>query len=300
MAPSGSTAAFAVVLAVNLWLWYQKPPELWAALALFARVVACVLLFGALFQLLRVLQRPWLRHVVVDALEREHIASSSVSLVHCLGVGPIAAWSLLTEESLGPCTRAALSLNYESTHAACDLQTPSPAAATLVPISIAFLVFDLLQVNKWKHSNMMIIAHHFIAVMMWPYALLTLPVTHWFLLVFLAYECSTPFVVLRDIIDQIYGRGVMYLVNGLLMTFVFVIVRNLTAPASLLCAAVLVSHTDAGSVWLYGALSVVPVVFNLVWGFQVVRGATKFLFAKKRSAPRAAASPPQTEHRHQA
>ena len=117
-------------------------------------------------------------------------------------------------------------------------------------------------------------------------------------------QCSTPFVLLRDIIDRLCGKGALYAVNGLLMTFSFVMVRNLTAPASLLCAAVLVSHTDACSVWLYGALSVVPVALNLVWGFQVVRGATKFLFAGRRGARRPeAAKPSQTarrEHRHKA
>ena len=85
-------------------------------------------------------------------------------------------------------------------------------------------------------------------------------------------------MLLRGIIDRFFGKGTLYAANGLLMTFSFVAVRNLTAPASLLCAAVVVFDTDVRSVWFYGALSVIPVGLNLVWGLQVVRGATKFLF----------------------
>ena len=62
------------------------------------------------------------------------------------------------------------------------------------------------------------VAHHLISVAAWPYALLAGPTTpgnsHWFLLVFLAYECSTPFVLLRGIIDRLFGKGALYAANA--------------------------------------------------------------------------------------
>ena len=81
----------------------------------------------------------------------------------------------------------------------------SPTAEFLVPITIAFFLFEVAMYSKWKDGGALMLIHHFGAIFLFPIALAK-QIGHWQLLLFLVYEISSPFLHVRWFLSR-FGSG---------------------------------------------------------------------------------------------
>ena len=125
-----------------------------------------------------------------------------------------------------------------------------------------------------------------LSIALWPYGLAS-GTGHFYMLVWLSYEISTPFLQLRWMIQEVCGKGVLYILNGAALTLSFVGARNLTTPAVVFSLYFTCLRHRTPTVWVYGVASLVPPLLNLFWGKQLVLGIVK-LFSKKKAAPSSA------------
>lgn len=72
----------------------------------------------------------------------------------------------------------------------------SAAAEFIVPITVAFFLFEVALYSKWKDGGALMLIHHFGSIAMFPVALAK-QVGQWHLLLFVFYEASSPFLHLR-------------------------------------------------------------------------------------------------------
>lgn len=133
-----------------------------------------------------------------------------------------------------------------------------------------------------------------LSLISWPFALCALGgnssypqgALHWFLLVCVSMEFSSPFVQIRWFLSAWgYRQDPIYLVNGLLMTFSFILCRIIIAP--FLCWAIYFAepyhYEKSGyldplrwlSWWLY-----LPTLLNIFWTYQLVNGILNVSKAK--------------------
>eukprot|EP00467_Chlorarachnion_reptans_P025327 CAMPEP_0114516512 /NCGR_PEP_ID=MMETSP0109-20121206/17369_1 /TAXON_ID=29199 /ORGANISM="Chlorarachnion reptans, Strain CCCM449" /LENGTH=200 /DNA_ID=CAMNT_0001696909 /DNA_START=140 /DNA_END=742 /DNA_ORIENTATION=+ len=181
--------------------------------------------------------------------------------------------------------------SYES---AVDLNYGKVYIANLLSLTIGYMMYDVIILAQIGELKALIAVHHLVSIGLWP-LLNSHSVGQMWILYFLSTEITGPFNVIRMMLCEIkkshseaYEKhySMFYLINGLLFTALFVVWRLIPIPSLLVAGyranpfrtASIPKHYEETRV-LYAKFAIVfailPILFNMFWGFQVVSGALK-------------------------
>ena len=242
---------------------------------------------------------PWYRGVFkdVEKLEEEaHAAGRSLGyeagakmapLVHSLIVAPASIYALLTEASLHASTVATLGLDGKQVAALAreQIYSASPIAMSVVPVTMAFFLYDLSCYSAWSgdsgtpYYNEMMLLHHVLSLILFP-ASLARVTGHWFLLVFLSYELSSPFIYFRWFSQRILGKGTVWTVSSALFLATFLMQRVCTIPALTVSVLETFNYPEDSVLQVLAYSSFVPMALNLTWAVFIVKAAVQEIGAK--------------------
>ncbi|GAB5369015.1 hypothetical protein AAMO2058_001368700 [Amorphochlora amoebiformis] len=210
-------------------------------------------------------------------------------LLHHVVVGFVATYALLFDPF---CYRVLSGVMSGSHQGAKDLNFGRSAyCVALLPLTLGYMIFDLIELIRCGQVNMLIGVHHVTALLLWP-ILLHYGTGEMWILYFLSTELTGPFNVIRKMLSEINVKeSKVYLINGILFTVLFVAWRMVPIPW--LCNALIQAHPfnpsyvpESYSItqlfWarVAAVFSVVPLLFNMYWGLLVVRGATRIFLNK--------------------
>ncbi|CAE8652496.1 unnamed protein product, partial [Polarella glacialis] len=161
-----------------------------------------------------------------------------------------------------------------------DSRGPSLAAEVLTPVTIGYMVTDLLLLSQWHLTDqaswpeaVLMLGHHTLSLISWPCAVL------WdfcarYVVILLAFEVSSLFLTVNWLLT-ISGRktSLLYIISGLLFTGSFVVVRLGCVIPQLLAfwqASPWLTYLSGVPAWAPpgSALLVIPHLLNLFWGVK--------------------------------
>jgi len=215
-----------------------------------------------------------------------------LNMTHHIVVGITASYAILWDpecsEGFGELSRytyaGARSLNYGT----------SKYIPLLVPWTLGYMIFDLLQliyIRKWK---ILILLHHTLALILWP-TFIKWNVGHMWIMYYMSTEITGPFNVTRIILSEVsLKQSRAFIINGVAFTVLFIIWRLLPIPA--LGFALYRANPFNNSMlppsynWEMKVCVRVAAVFamaapllNLVWGYQIIKGAYRIFSGKEKS-----------------
>lgn len=177
---------------------------------------------------------------------------------------------------------------------------PSLAAQALMPVTIGYMIADLMLLPSWSLSkgssveNGLMVMHHVFSLAVWPCTILYNYCGR-YVVVLLAYEVSSIFLTLNWMLSTAGMKtGALYKVSGLLFTASFVLVRMVGALPQLLAlwhappwTFTVVDKVAPGEMmtWqIYATITLIlPHALNLFWGVKVVRGFMAVLLKADKS-----------------
>lgn len=204
-----------------------------------------------------------LHHIIVAPLAFVAIGGDAVTLqtLECFGCSE-AAPLLIRDKALGP----------------------SHAAQALVPITVGYMLADLLLISQWslptkggQIENMLMLVHHALSMITWPHCI-------WFdfctryVLFLVSYELSSIFLTVNWLLSTAgMKQHPVYFASGLLFTATFVLTRMVGAVPQLLAlwnAPPWVAPTEGVPtyVWMGSIVLLLPHAMNFFWGVKVIRG----------------------------
>lgn len=209
-------------------------------------------------------------------------------LIHALVVTPASIYALFMEEALAPSTFAAIRLDGATVTALAKQQIYSPSvyAEAVVPVTMAYFIYDLACYSEWTGDsvapryNEMMCLHHVLSLILFP-ASLASGTGHWFLLFFISYELSSPFIYFRWFAQRIIGKGTVWTMSSMLFLISFIFQRVFTIPA--LTISVLATfnyHADDPILQVLAYSSFIPMVLNVTWAYFIVQTAAMEISAK--------------------
>lgn len=249
----------------------------WLCASFYAAVFLAIWLFIMLiFRCCRVSDEPF-------GVGQGTWALKMAMLCHHMFVGPLALMSLFVDQAawssiicLG-CPEAASRLVRD------DL--PSLAAEAMVPISMGYMIADLLLIKHWhlkkgagNQENVMMMMHHILSLSSWPTAIFYDYCSR-YLLFLIATEVSSIYLTLNWFLATAgKKKSIFYIISGALFTVSFVLTRNCASVVQIIA---LINKPPAYSVddvpvvlrWCGTIWLVFPHMFNTFWGFKVIKGA---------------------------
>eukprot|EP00511_Aplanochytrium_stocchinoi_P005447 CAMPEP_0204843672 /NCGR_PEP_ID=MMETSP1346-20131115/48118_1 /ASSEMBLY_ACC=CAM_ASM_000771 /TAXON_ID=215587 /ORGANISM="Aplanochytrium stocchinoi, Strain GSBS06" /LENGTH=255 /DNA_ID=CAMNT_0051982857 /DNA_START=510 /DNA_END=1277 /DNA_ORIENTATION=- len=221
---------------------------------------------------------------VKELKERRTVYMKLISLCHSAYVSSLALYALTSHERVSDISYAVMSMDNSAY--ANDavfghelVYIKSKYAHDLVPITIAFFIYEMVLINQWKDQPglMPMVIHHILSIILFPLATVY-NTGHWWLLLFLSYEASTPFLCFKHLIERFLGKQhISFKINGILLALSFVVIRNLTAPAILYSFYHTIPHMDNKLVLILAIASIIPVILNAIWGSKLIKGVIKVI-----------------------
>lgn len=177
------------------------------------------------------------------------------------------------------------------TEAAVDLlrgtSGPSLAAQTLMPITMGYMIGDLILLSQWHLptgkgmlENVLMILHHILSLASWPVTLYY-DFCNRYVLILLSYELTSVFLILNWMLST-SGRkkSFAYLASGIIFTGSFVLMRMVGAFPQLMAIANAPPFLSTAKLadlptWTRlcgGSFLILPHVLNFFWGVKVLKG----------------------------
>eukprot|EP00444_Apocalathium_aciculiferum_P064850 CAMPEP_0183568028 /NCGR_PEP_ID=MMETSP0371-20130417/116024_1 /TAXON_ID=268820 /ORGANISM="Peridinium aciculiferum, Strain PAER-2" /LENGTH=298 /DNA_ID=CAMNT_0025777469 /DNA_START=23 /DNA_END=919 /DNA_ORIENTATION=- len=250
----------------------------------------CAVLFLAIWLLFVAAGRG--RAPMICGISRGTWGLKVVMLVHHCIVGPLALAGIFQDQSIKD---ALFCLGFDCSEAAGkmlrDPNGPSTAALVLTPITLGYMVADLLLIGMWELSGkggrleaLVMVAHHVLSMASWPVAL-KYDFCARYVLILLAYEVSSIFLVIRWMLSASDRKsGLAYLLNGMLFTVSFILLRVLGALPQLWAMVFAMpwaaDPSDFAILWWMptgSSFLILPHLLNFFWGTKVVKGALALL-----------------------
>jgi len=171
----------------------------------------------------------------------------------------------------------------------------TPASLQLISILWGYFFYDLwiVLLNRELFSLPMV-AHHMLGVVLYGSLGKVLQQAHYLLLLWTITEMTTPFVNLRS---HLYALGAknskLYIINGFLMAFGFLIIRATYIPY--LTLTTMINHYDSCveqvsplvRSFMYFSLALISVL-NIYWTFLLWKGlikGVKTMLVERKSSP---------------
>lgn len=212
-----------------------------------------------------------------ELAERRTVYMKIISLGHSAYVSYFGLKHMYTDPQMAPITHAAMSLDSSVFSDKKWLNAECQGCYHLVPIMIAFFIYELILIRHWPDMGGLaaMIIHHVMSIVLFPMATI-FTTGHWNLLLFLAFEASTPFLCFKHLIEKFIGKSnLLYTINGLLLTLSFLSIRNLSIPSQLWTIYHTIPHHDDKLVAALAYAAIVPIILNSLWGVKLVKGVIK-------------------------
>jgi len=176
-----------------------------------------------------------------------------------------------------------------------DPSGPSGSAQALIPLTMGYMVADLVLLNQWQLSakgsnmeSMLMVAHHFFSLLVWPMTLYY-DFCSRYVLIMVAYELSSIFLTLNWMLSTSgYKESLWYKISGALFTLTFVVVRLLGALPQLRALAIkppwncYSEYPEGGPILIKFSFTLLfPHLLNFAWGVKVIRGFFTMALASK-------------------
>ena len=216
-------------------------------------------------------------------MSHKHAVKVCTLFHHCV-CGPAALYLFMREYGSAS---LALALHQDRAGALWLVNHWDPATVVVGDVFVGYLIFDLIEMKTWSNQEfLLMMAHHLIGIVVVP----LVGIAGWFqgfTMYFISTEITSIFNVIRTLLlDNEMKQSIVYKLNGMLFTLVFVIVRMAPVPLLFLAWYLAPQPTSTTKVDSYGAtyayaLSYLSIlhpgahaifVMNLYWGFKVIRG----------------------------
>eukprot|EP00927_Polykrikos_kofoidii_P082276 TRINITY_DN8138_c0_g1_i2.p1 TRINITY_DN8138_c0_g1~~TRINITY_DN8138_c0_g1_i2.p1 ORF type:complete len:284 (-),score=38.95 TRINITY_DN8138_c0_g1_i2:377-1228(-) len=165
-----------------------------------------------------------------------------------------------------------------------DREAASGHARFLVPVTIGYMVADLVLLSQWQLAKgggvetCLMLLHHFLSICSWPVTLY-FDFCSRYVLILLSYESSSIFMTVMWLLTTAgLKKSLLYKVNGAVFTLSFVLLRVVGAlpqvrgmwqhqPWFSGAYVAVPQWVLTGSSWL-----ILPHILNAFWGYKVVTG----------------------------
>jgi len=180
-----------------------------------------------------------------------------------------------------------------------DPSGPSVSAQALIPLTMGYMVADLVLLSQWQLSakgsnmeSMLMVAHHIFSLLVWPMTLYY-DFCSRYVLIMIAYELSSIFLTINWILSASgFKASVWYKVSGALFTLTFVVVRLLGAFPQLRALAIkppwncYSEYPEGGPILIRFSFTLLfPHMLNFGWGVKVIRGFFTMALKSKSATP---------------
>mmetsp|Transcript_33014 Transcript_33014/g.60517 ORF Transcript_33014/g.60517 Transcript_33014/m.60517 type:complete len:300 (+) Transcript_33014:96-995(+) len=225
-------------------------------------------------------------------------------LVHHCIISPLALLAIAEDENLRDAI-ACFGCESSAMGLIADLKRgPLKAAQALVPVTMGYMVADLILLPWWNLSssnaleNCLMVLHHVISLNVWQMTMV-FNYCQRYVLILLSYEFTSIFLTLMWILSTSgLKSSIYYKLIGLLFTASFVIVRMAAALPQLramwyitpwlkrwadhFCPGVIPDQFPAVLFHVGTATLVIPHLLNLFWGVKVVKGFVGVIVGGKK------------------
>eukprot|EP00929_Paragymnodinium_shiwhaense_P116869 TRINITY_DN86870_c0_g1_i1.p1 TRINITY_DN86870_c0_g1~~TRINITY_DN86870_c0_g1_i1.p1 ORF type:complete len:290 (-),score=67.86 TRINITY_DN86870_c0_g1_i1:110-979(-) len=161
---------------------------------------------------------------------------------------------------------------------------PVAAAAALIPVTIGYMLGDLMLLGQWNLSkggmveNMLMVAHHVLSMISWP-TVVYYDFCARYVMILLMYEFSSVFLILNWMLSTAgMKKSPLYFASGILFTLSFVVMRMFGAVPQLLMMWHRPPWIDGAALGMPlwstrgSAFLIIPHILNTFWGVKVVKG----------------------------
>jgi len=228
-------------------------------------------------------------------------------LVHHCFVGPL-AFLAISEDAKLMDAFACMGCAGAAPGMIADQSGPLISAQALVPITVGYMLADLILFPYWNLSssamleNLLMVMHHVISILVWQMTI-SFDYCQRYVLVLLSYEItSIPLTVMWVLSTSGRKSSLLYKFTGLIFTASFVVLRMGAAVpqlrsmwyavpwqlewAEFFRPGVVPAQLPLGIFRAGTATLVIPHMLNLFWGIKVVKGFISVFIGgdKKKSA----------------